>query len=166
MDADYIIKNAEVVNGTGEKLFISDIAVKDSIIIDIGKDLEGKAKEIIDASGKIVTPGFIDCHNHCDILLGDVNHTKNIEPLIRQGITTIVGGNCGIGSAPISEKFKKDAVDYLELVSLNKIPENHIFSSLSSYMDFISKQGTVINCGFLSPYSMLRIVHVSNLLAS
>ncbi len=94
---DLIIKNGTVLDGTGAESFLADIAVKDGKIVKIEKEIDG-AKNIIDATGLTVTPGFIDSHSHSDqdILL----YPEQLEK-IEQGITTAVGGQCGGTDAPL-----------------------------------------------------------------
>ena len=93
---DLIIKNGNILDGTGSPRFLADIAVKDGKIARIGKDIEGGA-EIIDATGLTVTPGFIDSHSHSDNAV--MNYPDMVEK-VEQGITTSVGGQCGSSVAP------------------------------------------------------------------
>lgn len=98
---DVLIKNANIVDGTGKKAFKGDIAIKGERIVQVGK-VSGLATLVIDGSGLIASPGFIDPHNH-----GDASILKYplAENLVMQGITTFIGGNCGLSIAPRSEKF-------------------------------------------------------------
>ena len=87
-----LIKNGIIVDGTGKKTFKGDLLIEDSRIKEIGKVSEN-ADKIIDAKGRVVSPGFIDTHSHSDlmILVNPYNEVK-----IRQGITTEVLGQDGI----------------------------------------------------------------------
>jgi len=98
---DVIIKGATIVDGTGNKAFKGDIAIKGERIVQVGK-VSGKAELIIDGSGLIASPGFIDPHNHAD---ASIIKYPLAENLVMQGVTTFVGGNCGISLAPRSDKF-------------------------------------------------------------
>lgn len=93
---DLVILNATVVDGSGTKPFVADVAVKNDRIERIGS-VSAYAKKIIDAYGKILTPGFIDIHGHSDysILANPLAHSK-----VFQGVTTEVNGNCGYHAAP------------------------------------------------------------------
>ena len=93
---DLVIKNGNILDGTGSPRYVADIAVKDGKIARIGKDIEGGA-EVIDAAGLTVTPGFIDSHSHSDNAL--LEYPDMIEKA-EQGITTSVGGQCGGSLAP------------------------------------------------------------------
>ena len=69
MEFDLIIKNGNIIDGTGSEAYSGDIAIKDGVITEIG-EVNGEAAEIIDASGKTVTPGFVDIHTHLDAQIG------------------------------------------------------------------------------------------------
>ncbi|HZX09915.1 MAG TPA: amidohydrolase family protein, partial [Acidobacteriota bacterium] len=91
---DLLIKNGKIADGTGEPLFDGDIGIKGDTIVEIG-NLDGKeAKEIIDAQDMVVSPGFIDMHNHSDYNLGNIDSNVNLN-FLTQGVTTVVTGNCG-----------------------------------------------------------------------
>jgi len=98
---DLVIMNGRVADGTGNPWFPADLGIKDGRIIKVGKISADEGLKIIDAAGLIVAPGFIDIHNHSDI---DLTVNPRTESMVRQGVTTIVIGNCGEGAAP-SEKW-------------------------------------------------------------
>ena len=95
---DIIIKNAKIIDGTGNPYYRSDVAIKDGKIARIGKALEG-AEQVIDATGLTLTPGFIDSHSHVDRHI--LTYPEQREK-IEQGITTSIAGQCGESPAPIS----------------------------------------------------------------
>ncbi len=95
---DHLIKNAKVIDGTGKAGFMADVAVKDGKIAAIGLNLETEAAQVLDATGLVLSPGFIDPHTHSDVsLLAD----RKGQSKIRQGVTTEVVGNCGYSPAPL-----------------------------------------------------------------
>ena len=100
---DIVIKNGFIIDGTGNGGIEGDIGIKDgkiTFIGDINADLdaakEARQAKVIDATGKIVSPGFIDIHTHGDYHIIDRAHAENY---LTQGVTTIIGGNCGTGTA-------------------------------------------------------------------
>jgi len=100
---DILIKNASIVDGTGSPAFKGEIAVVDDRIEAIGKgegELEEEAQKVIDAKGHVVTPGFIDVHNHGDIT---ILYYPKADGFLRQGITTFIGGNCGSSPGPYGD---------------------------------------------------------------
>src|SRR5512147_2849524 len=95
---DTLIANATLVDGTGAPARRADLGVANGKIAAIG-DLAGReAARTLDAAGKVIAPGFIDNHQHSDFT-PLVN--RECESAIRQGITTVVIGNCGHGCAPL-----------------------------------------------------------------
>jgi N-acyl-D-amino-acid deacylase len=107
---DMIIKGGSVVDGSGRPATSTDLAIKDEKIVKIGKLQSEPSDCKIDASGKIVAPGFIDMHAHSDftLLANPFSYSK-----IHQGITTEVVGNCGMSMAPFDRRRLKDVQQYL-----------------------------------------------------
>jgi N-acyl-D-amino-acid deacylase len=105
MQFDVVIQNGMVVDGTGSPARRADVGLTGKVIAAIG-DLEGGgAGRRLDATGCIVAPGFIDIHNHSDlVLLAD----GRAESMIRQGVTTLVTGNCGLTPAPVHDAVRDD----------------------------------------------------------
>ena len=93
---DIIIKNGQIIDGTGAEPFVADIGIKDGKIVFIG-DCQQEAKKVIDASGLVVTPGFIDSHSHVDNAVVEFPDQKE---KCEQGITTSVAGQCGSSYMP------------------------------------------------------------------
>jgi N-acyl-D-amino-acid deacylase len=101
-DFDLLVKGGRVVDGTGNPAFFADVAVKDGKIVAIGKLSGGAAREL-DASGKVVCPGFIDVHTHAE----EVDELPLAENFVRMGVTTLVLGNCGSSVLDVGGFFKK-----------------------------------------------------------
>ena len=148
---EIIIKNGLIVDGTGSKGYHSDILIKNDKIVKIGKNLEANGSKIIDASNRVVAPGFIDMHNHSDLTLFQ---TTKIEPYILQGVTTLVIGMCGLGIAPANEKVRKSYFDFLNKAFIST---GNIFESLQDYFDEIQRRGGIsANLAFFIPQGNVR----------
>ncbi len=103
-DYDLLIQGGRVINGSGKPGFVADVGIKDGRIVAIG-DLQNKsARKTLDAAGQVVAPGFIDLHTHAERRILDFPDVHNY---IRQGVTTVVGGNCGGSPWPIGEFLQK-----------------------------------------------------------
>lgn len=148
---DIIIKNGTVIDGTGRKQFSADVGIKDDTIYEIGNLSDTDAKIVIDAVGKFVVPGFIDSGNHSDThwtLFTDPTQ----ESLVRQGITTIIGGNCGSSLAPL---INKDAIYSIQKwARIEKININ--WHSLGEFFDQMEKRSIGVNFATLIGHGTLR----------
>ena len=115
MTYDIIIKNGMIIDGTGSPAMRGEVAVKDGKIVKVARKIEGEAERIIDASNKVVTPGFIDSHSHSDRQF--FSHPAQTEK-VEQGITTSVAGQCGGSICNI------DAAEYLKNAKGAKLGAN------------------------------------------
>ena len=107
---DTIIRGGTVIDGTGDQGFTADVAIKDGLIVEVGK-VSGPAREEIDATGAIVTPGFIDVHTHYD---GQFVWDDKLDPSFTHGVTTAIGGNCGVGFAPVHKEHRQALIELME----------------------------------------------------
>ena len=116
--ADYIITNGLIVNGKNEPPFPGNIVIENGAIGEITKPeaipKNFPPEQILDAKGGYVTPGFIDIHRHGDwkALCGGDDELLN-----RQGITSVVNGNCGLSVAPVGKKYAGEILDFLSSVT-------------------------------------------------
>jgi urease alpha subunit len=114
---DLKIVGGTIVDGTGAQRFIGDVAVKDGKIVEVRRrspadpPLGGEAVETIDATGKIVAPGFVDLHTHYD---GQVSWDDVLEPSVSHGVTTVISGNCGVGFAPVRPGSEQWLIELME----------------------------------------------------
>jgi N-acyl-D-aspartate/D-glutamate deacylase len=98
MTYDLLLRGGKVVDGTGAAAFPADVAISDGRIVEVGRDVSGAATRVIDASDRIVAPGFIDIHTHFD---AQVIWDPALASTTRHGITSILAGNCGFTVAPV-----------------------------------------------------------------
>jgi N-acyl-D-amino-acid deacylase len=98
LSADILIRNGRILDGTGNSWFYGDVAVKNGRILKVGRLENITAAKIIDAKGKIVSPGFIDVHTHIE---GDEMRNPTADNFILDGVTTVVTGNCGASQVDI-----------------------------------------------------------------
>ena len=110
-DYDLIIRNGRVIDGTGAPSIDADVAVLDGKVAAVGTQLSGTASSELDASGMIVTPGFVDVHTHYD---GQATWSTQLNPSSSLGTTTVVMGNCGVGFAPCRPEDRDVLVKLME----------------------------------------------------
>lgn len=106
---DTIIRGGVLIDGTGAQRRSADLAISDGMIAEIGK-VSSPARQVIDADGAIVSPGFIDIHTHYD---GQFLWDDRIDPSFSHGVTTAIAGNCGVGFAPVNE-FRQELIELME----------------------------------------------------
>lgn len=152
---DIVFKKARVLDGTGAPWFIADVAVKDGAIVKIGS-IDGEAKNVVDAGGKYLSPGFIDAHSHSDLSL-IVNPTADSK--IMQGVTTEVIGQCGSSGAPRGLGLTEDAQE-----DDDENVDTHQWTDMASYIKILEDQGISVNVAPLVGHGTVRrqVVGVEN----
>ena len=101
--ADILIKNGKIIDGTGNSWYYGDVAIKKGRILAMGYLDNIKARQVIDATGKVIAPGFIDVHTHIE---GEESRTPTADNFIYDGVTTVITGNCGLGHHDIGKYFR------------------------------------------------------------
>ena len=137
---DVLIKGGTVVDGTGGAPVTADVAIEGGRIVEVGT-AGGTAREVIDADGALVTPGWIDVHTH---YAGQVTWDDAIEPSASNGVTTVVMGNCGVGFAPVRPADHDALVDLME--GVEDIPGSALsvgmpwgrWESFGEYLDLLA----------------------------
>jgi len=160
MSADYqlIIRGGTVVDGSGGKAMSADVAISDGLIVEVGRIL-GTAEEEIDASGLIVTPGFVDVHTHYD---GQITWENRMAPSSNHGVTTVLMGNCGVGFAPcrtgdqdLMIRLMEGVEDIPHAVMAAGVPFN--WTSFPDYLDALEKRRSDVDFAAQIPHSPLRV---------
>ena len=154
---DLIIKNGTVYDGTGDKPFIADIAIKGRKIEAIG-ELDEVSKQTINAEGKVVAPGFVDIHTHYD---GQVTWDPYLRPSTYHGVTTVVMGNCGVGFSPCKPEERDWLISLME--GVEDIPGtalhegiNWQWESFPEYLDILENKPLAIDVGTQIPHGAVR----------
>lgn len=151
---DILIKNGTIVDGTGGKPYVKDLAIKDGKIHFVEGDAD--AARVIDASGRLVTPGFIDTHSHSSML---VNVEPELSPKIFQGITTELLAQDGMGPAPVDEKNKKTWEQAMAgLEGEFEFPSKFQWNSIDDYLKTVDKLDLGPNLAYLAPHGNIRMV--------
>jgi N-acyl-D-amino-acid deacylase len=145
---DIVIRNGQVADGTGKKLFAADVAVKGDRIASIDAPGALRGDNEIDATGRVVAPGFIDVHTHDDTALID-NPTMAMKA--SQGVTTVVCGNCGVSAAPY---LRPDVGHWMSLIIKKKENLSRDFAEFAGKVDAARP---AINGAFLIGHGTLRI---------
>ena len=162
---DLIIKNGTVADGTGAPRFAADIGITDNRISHIGQLTESDhhGARVIDAAGKIVSPGFIDPHTHFDAqLLWD----GAAKPAIEHGVTTIVPGNCSLSLAPLKAEHRMKLVGMFN--QIEEMPHKAFSEGVTwdweTFDEYISRiqQDLTINVAPLAGHSLLRLWVMGN----
>lgn len=155
---DLKITNGRIIDGTGAQAYSANVAIKDGRIVEIGP-CDGATKEEIDASGALVTPGFIDLHTHYD---GQISWDEELKPSINHGVTTIVTGNCGVGFAPCKHTDHEKLIRLME--GVEDIPGTALhegmqwnWESFPEYMNALERIPHTLDFALMVPHDPLRV---------
>ncbi len=157
MGADLVIRGGTVVDGTGAPQRRADVAVKDGRIVAIGDGLEGD--RVIDATGRIVAPGFFDIHTHYD---AQVFWDPGLSSSCWHGVTSVVAGNCGFSIAPTRPAQRGVIVRTLQAVedmseAMLNAGIDWSFETFAEYLALIERSGTILNYGCYIGHSPVRL---------
>ena len=155
---DMVIRSGSVIDGTGREAFTADVAIKDGLIVEVGK-VSGAGQREVDADGALVTPGFVDIHTHYD---GQATWSNRMSPSSHHGVTSVVMGNCGVGFAPVRPTDHDLLIELME--GVEDIPGVALSEGLSwewesfpDYLDYLSKRQFDMDIGAQLPHAALRV---------
>lgn len=158
MSYDLVIRGGTIVDGLGGEPFVGDVAVSDGVIVAVGT-VDGSAAREIDASGLLVTPGFVDLHTHYD---GQAIWSDRLTPSSRHGVTTAVMGNCGVGFAPCRADDHDVLVDVMAgvedipgVVMADGLPWD--WETFPEYLNALDARHRDIDVAAYLPHSPLRV---------
>lgn len=158
MTFDLVIRGGTIVDGLGGEPYVGDVAVSGGVIAAVGTVTERGAREI-DATGLLVTPGFIDLHTHYD---GQAIWSDRLIPSSAHGVTTAIMGNCGVGFAPCRAEDHEVLVDVMAgvedipgVVMVDGLPWT--WETFPEFLDALDSRPRDIDVAALLPHSPLRV---------
>jgi N-acyl-D-aspartate/D-glutamate deacylase len=154
---DLIIRGGTIIDGSGEAPFVGDVAIDGDRIVEVG-EVSGPARHEIDATGMLVTPGFVDIHTHYD---GQATWDPLLAPSSWHGVTTAVMGNCGVGFAPVRPTDHQFLIDLME--GVEDIPGSALAEGIDwkwerfpEYLDALESKPRAIDVGAQVPHAAVR----------
>ncbi|MGI8794573.1 MAG: N-acyl-D-amino-acid deacylase family protein [Acidimicrobiales bacterium] len=155
---DLVIRGGTVVDGNGGPPAVADVAVTDGVITHVGV-VDGDATRTVDATGAIVTPGFVDIHSHYD---GQATWDERMIPSAWHGVTTVVMGNCGVGFAPCKPEDRQRLIELME--GVEDIPGTALheglpwtWESFPEYLDHLDTRSYDIDIAAQVPHGAVRL---------
>ena len=154
---DLVIKGGTIIDGTGAAPFVGDVAIDAGKVSVVGSVTEA-GREEIDATGKLVTPGFVDIHTHYD---GQATWDELLTPTSWHGVTTLVMGNCGVGFAPVRPDKHEYLIGLME--GVEDIPGTALHEGIDwdwetfpEYLDALEKKPRAVDIGTQVPHGAVR----------
>jgi N-acyl-D-amino-acid deacylase len=144
-----LIRHARVIDGTGAAPFEADVAISDGMIVSAAADAAWRAEQVVDASGLVLAPGFIDVHTHDDT---NVIREPAMWPKLSQGVTTVIVGNCGISASPARLRDAR-VPDPMNLLGG---PHAFVYPDFASYVDAVNHARPAVNVAALVGHTTLR----------
>jgi N-acyl-D-aspartate/D-glutamate deacylase len=161
MKADLVIRDGTIVDGSGGPVFVGDVAVAGGAIVATGTldGVDTRDAEVVDATGCVVTPGFVDIHTHYD---GQAIWSDRLQPSSLHGVTTVVAGNCGVGFAPCRRADHDVLIGLME--GVEDIPGAVMAEGLDwdwetfeEFLDALDRRPRDIDIAAFLPHSPLRV---------
>jgi N-acyl-D-amino-acid deacylase len=148
-----LLRAGTVIDGTGAPRYVADVRIEGERIAAVGADLPARGATVIDATGKIVAPGFIDVHTHDDQI---VLSAPQMLPKVSQGVTTVVVGNCGISLAPLVH------ADVPPPLNLLGGADKYVHPTMAAYVAAVGRARPAVNVAALVGHSTLRVATMTD----
>ena len=155
---DLVVRGGTLVDGTGAAARTADVAVRDGIVVEVGK-VSGSGRQELDADGLLVTPGIVDIHCHYD---GQATWDNRLQPSSWHGVTTVVMSNCGVGFAPVKNGDEDRLIELME--GVEDIPGAALHEGLSwqwrsfaEYLDAVDSIPHDVDVGAQLPHGAVRL---------
>jgi N-acyl-D-aspartate/D-glutamate deacylase len=155
VNCDTVIRNANVMDGSGGPAAAQDVAVRDGYICEVGPALKCSATSIVDGAGLTLAPGFIDAHTHDDT---SVIRNPGMLAKVSQGVTTVIAGNCGISATPV--RLNGEPPDPMNLLGGAEVFR---YPTFASYITAVGEARPAVNVGMLVGHTALRNNHMDRL---
>lgn len=150
---DLLLRGGTVIDGSGAPRFDADVGIAQGRIAFVGDAGGCRAQQVLDVSGLIVAPGFIDSHAHDDWA---VLAAPDLPAKLSQGVTTVINGNCGNSLAPYPAHI-------VPPLPLRPMDAAYRFGSFAAYLDQLQAQPAAVNVGTLVGHTSLRVCHIADL---
>ncbi|MFU8803465.1 MAG: N-acyl-D-amino-acid deacylase family protein [Bradymonadaceae bacterium] len=155
---DIIIRGGRILDGSGDSEFIGDVAIQNGVIAEVAASIEAPASRIVDATGLLVTPGFVDIHTHYD---AQATWDPFVTPSGWHGCTTVVMGNCGVGFAPCKPENRQWLINVME--GVEDIPGSALtegikwdWETFPEYMDALEQLPRTVDIAAQVPHAAVR----------
>jgi N-acyl-D-amino-acid deacylase len=154
MEFDLIIRNGTIIDGTGKSRFHADLGLRGGRIAAVAEGEPLQGQHVLDAGGLAVAPGFIDVHSHADWILPLADHDAILAPLVLQGVTTVVTGQCGFSPAPVTDAVIPLADAYSEMMRERAF--EYRWRSFGEFLGGLEQSDLLLNAAFLVGHGALR----------
>lgn len=154
---DLLLTGGEVHDGAGGDPVRADVGIRDGRFVNLAEGAHEPARRTLDVTGLAVAPGFIDPHSHADLvlMLEETAAAALLAPRLRQGITTVLVGNCGMGAAPVGPATEPLLRALNGWMTPAEVPWP--WTDLGSYLDMLERRRLPLHVGALQPHGPLRL---------
>jgi len=153
-----LLKSGKIIDGSGGKSFRGHVLIEGDEIAAVLREGEPvpDADEVVDAAGRVISPGFIDMHSHADWLLPLDDHPRLLKCLVEQGVTTVVAGNCGASPAPLRPEKHELMNEGLAATIIDR-PLDFKWSSMGEFLDVLEESEPLVNVAQLAGHASVRL---------